>query len=155
MDSKQLFAQLAGNWTGSVNTWFEPGKLADTSDISGCFELLQDGSFLRHTYKSHIQGKPRIGEELIACNKVTQQFQVSWIDDFHMNYAIMFSEGSAIENGFSVTGSYDIGDGEPQWGWRTEYRVISANELSITAFNITPVGQEAKAVETVYTRVKA
>jgi len=37
-----------------------------------------------------MQGKPRHGEETIAWNSVDQRFEVAWVDDFHMNYAILF-----------------------------------------------------------------
>ena len=49
-----------------------------------------------------MQGKPRHGEELIAFNSIAKRFQISWVDDFHMNYAIMFSEGDATARGFAV-----------------------------------------------------
>ena len=103
-----LFAKLVGEWEGACQTWFEPGKLADESTVSGRIALILDGRFLRHTYEGSIQGKPRQGEELIAFNPVTKTFQTAWVDDFHMNYAIMFSQGTATERGFSVLGSYDV-----------------------------------------------
>lgn len=151
---KELLKSLVGSWEGVCRTWLEPGKLADESKITGRFLPLLDGRFLRHEYEAMMQGRSRYGFETIAFNSMAQQFQISWIDDFHTNNSIMFFEGDATDRGFFVSGTYDAGPDSPPWGWKTVFEIIDDEHLTITAYNITPEGEEAKAVETVYHRVK-
>ncbi len=40
-----------------------------------------------------------------------------------------------------------------QWGWRTEMELVNVDEIRMTAFNVTPGGEETKATEIIYTRV--
>lgn len=144
---------LCGNWSGKVKTWFEPNKLADTSPIEGEIHPILDGMFVLHRYSGSLQGKPMTGMATIGYSLAEREFQVSWVNSFHNGTRIMLSVGAAddVVEKFSVKGSYPAGEG-PDWGWRTEFHLRSADNLVISHYNIMPEGQEDLAVEIDYRR---
>ena len=62
----------------------------------------------------------------------------------------MFSDGEVIANGFAMNGKYGVGPDSPPWGWKTVFELIDDGHLAIVAFNVSPDGQEAMAVEAKY-----
>ena len=144
---------FVGNWKGTCKTWFEPDVLVDESPMEGSLRLTLGGRFLLYEYTGTLQGKSFEGLNILGYDLSTGTFQSAWIDSFHMSTGILFSEGEAGAEVFSVLGSYGGPDIPVPWGWRTTLEMISDNELIVTAFNITPDGQEAKATETIYQRV--
>jgi len=147
-----LLNGLKGCWNGSCRTWLEDGVLSDESPIRGEFHDVMGGLWFRHHYLSSLGGKKREGEELIAFNSISNEYQIAWIDDFHMADGILFSSGVSKANGFSVVGSYEVGDGKASWGWRTTYQLELDQSLTIISWNIEPSGAEVKAIEIVYAR---
>jgi hypothetical protein len=149
-----FLSRLAGSWTGTSKLWIEPGKLADESPVIGTIQLILSGRFALYLYQGSIQDEAQHGLFTFGYNTLLDRYEASWVDSWHNNTAIMFCTGTAIENGFYVLGSYPDPNGGPDWGWRTEVRLIDDDHLIIAAYNIMPEGGEAKATEAVLTRVK-
>lgn len=149
--SATLLQSLIGDWEGTNSTWFEPDKLADTSPVWGVIRPLSGSDCLIYEYHSELEGKPFHGIALIAFNTNTQKYEMAWLDGFHMSSNIMMLSGDERTDRVSVKGSYSM-PGYGEWGWRTEFNLLDIDHLTITSYNITPEGQEAKGVEAVYRR---
>jgi hypothetical protein len=148
------FAQLVGGWTGTTKLWVEPDVLTDESPVQGSVQLILGGRFALYLYQGSVEGEPQHGMFMFGYNTALDRYESSWVDSWHNNTAIMFCVGNPIENGFSVLGSYPDPTGGPDWDWRTVVQLLDDDHLLITAYNIHPEGDEAKATETRLTRVK-
>ncbi len=152
-------AQMAGEWEGPFRIWFEPGgEPADESIQRGTIRAVLGGRFLLHEYIGTCCGDPVEGIALYGYHIDEQTFETAWAESFGTGTSIIFSAGSSGDAGdardprIAMLGSYADGHGGPRWGWRTEIDQSDADHLHIVMFNISPVGEEAKAVEILYER---
>jgi hypothetical protein len=149
----ERFADWWGSWEGTTLTWFEPEQPPEESHWRGTFTPLLEGRFVQYEYTGAAAGQPLHGSWIIGYNLARRQMEAAWIDSFHMDTGLMFLTGAADEPVVSVQGSYAVGEGQPDWGWRTVFE-HTGEALVITAYNLSPDGQVYKAIETRYQRIK-
>jgi hypothetical protein len=149
-----FLAGIAGGWVGRSRLWLEPEGIPSEYPLQGSIQLVLGGRFAIFLYQGAMEGEAQQGMFIFGYNTHLDRFETSWVDSFHNHTAIMFCTGSAIENGFSVLGGYPDPNGGPDWGWRTDVQLVDADHLLITAYNIGPEGEGAKATESQLTRIK-
>lgn len=150
-------AKLVGNWKGISRVWFEPDVVADESPVEGSIKQILGERFVMHEYKSSMGGKPLEGIAIYGYHLALGKYQAAWVDSFHNGTAMMFCDGKRGEtNQIAFTGEYSYVTPEKEhvWSWRTEIELKTDDQLIITAYNISPEGEEAKATEIIYERVK-
>lgn len=143
---------LEGEWEGETKTWFEADQLADVSPMTGTMKPILGGRFILFEYEGTLTGKPFEGIAIIGFSISDDKFQMAWVDSFHMGTGIMFSQGKNAEKLFSVLGNYGGAELPEPWGWRSEIELKDADTMIVTAYNISPAGEEAKATETIFHR---
>ena len=148
----QQLRALEGRWRGVAKTYFEPGVLGDESEWRGTIRPILGGLYMLHEYEGKFDKTPHVGMAIVGYSTNYKRYEMAWVDTHHNGRAIMFAVGAPHDGHASVLGSYPDGVGGPDWGWRTEFEVRDANTIVINAYNITPTGEEALAIETVYRR---
>lgn len=146
-------AKLVGHWEGIARVWFEPRKLSEQAPIKGSIRAVLDGRFVLHEYHSQLMGQPQHGIAIIGYHLDEQRYESAWIDSGHMGTGIMFATSEGVAGGIGLLGHYGDGAGGPAWGWRTDFALTQPDRLLITAYNISPAGEAAKATEIDYRRV--
>lgn len=141
-----------GAWMGRYKLWFTPTDPAIECETSAVVEGAIGERFLSVRYEWEYDGKPQVGGLVLGDDPAAQECAGFWADTFHNGHRMVPCTGAIVLAGaVSVLASYAAPPG-PDWGWRTELELADAETFVMRAYNITPDGDEALAVDATYRR---
>jgi hypothetical protein len=145
---EDLLTAMVGEWEGTYRVWLEPGVLRSESPSRATIAPMLHGRYVAQDYEWADQGALQQGTMLLGSDG-DGVWHMAWVDTWHTASSIMPCRGEA-GGAAEVVGTYE-GAGE-QWGWRTTWTMSDLDHLVVTAWNITPQGEDAKATEATYER---
>jgi hypothetical protein len=153
MSAPESLEKLVGQWRGT-GTLFQPWTTPAESkyESTAMVALAALGKFITIAYKWVEGEKPQEGLLLLGCENKNEEVSYIWIDSWHMSDKAMVCKGKIDSEGvITLVGSYEAPPG-PDWGWRTVIVPVSDESFKILMYNVTPEGEEAIAVENLYSR---
>jgi hypothetical protein len=154
MTFSEIQKNLIGDWSGSNllrTPWLTPPETVSSSKLR--VSAVVKGMFLELTYTWSHESTPHEGLILVGYDESQGAATAAWVDSWHQNSKVMPLEGSTVEQGIDVRGTYQAPTG-PDWGWRILIKSASSNDLSIVMYNCPPEGDEELAVHADYTRTR-
>ncbi|MEM9484086.1 MAG: hypothetical protein AAGA83_10395 [Cyanobacteria bacterium P01_F01_bin.116] len=133
--------ELKGSeWTGEAELWLDPK--GNEVDVSKCTLAIEPGVL---TYTWVYDGETKTGSFTFAQDGAT------WIDSWHQPDPAYCKYLSETWNLFAVEHSYPVPSG-PNWGWRSQLSQRPDGSLVLQMTNITPWGEEGRAVRMIFQR---
>lgn len=139
MSTASALAGHQGAWTGTNKLWLEdPEDEPETSP--GTLTVSEQQVHITWAFR----GKPHEGT--CTLEEIEDSVAMSFTDSFHAESGMDFM-GEAFADAVDVFGSYPVGDGGSDWGWRIVFDLESPERFLLRMYNITPDGDESLAVE--------
>lgn len=140
----QWLTQFAGTkWSGVGELWLDPE--GNTAEKYGCVSNIGNDAI----HYSWIYGSDR----KTGSYKFNNSGAI-WVDSWHQNKPANCLNVPEALGIFTVYHTYEVPD-NPGWGWESKLSERPDGTLVLQMTNITPWGEEGRAVRMVFTREKA
>lgn len=142
--TKLWLNKLAGTkWSGSGELWIDPkGNDADLYDCK--LNIEADAIYYSWSYENETkQGSYTFNESGAV-----------WEDSWHQPKSVQCVNATEFWGIFNVSHTYEVPD-NPNWGWQSKLSERPDGSLVLQMTNITPWGEDSRAVRMVFTRAKA
>ncbi len=137
---KQWLAKLAGTkWTGNGELWLDPE--GNNSDQYDC-ELFIESEAISYTWS--YENKTQKG------GFTFNEIGAIWVDSWHQEKSVQCLNVPKALGVFTVSHAYDVPD-NPSWGWQSKLSERPDGSLVLQMTNITPWGEEGRAVRMILT----
>jgi len=139
---KDWLTKLAGTkWKGKGELWLDPeGNTADSYDC----ELYIEDDAINYSWRYENETKS-------GCFTFNTS-GVSWVDSWHQKNAVQCSSVPKAWGIFTLSHEYEVPN-SPNWGWRSKLSERPDGSLVLQMTNITPWGEEGRAVRMIFNRV--
>lgn len=145
------WSAMTGPWQGTYELRGDPSFDADSASTA-IVSVVLGGLFVSIAYTWSESGSPQEGLILMSQEPDTTLVTAVWLDTWHNGFRMMSCEGQELPGGgIDVRGSYPGGPDMPDWGWRTRLEP-DEDTWTLTMFNVSPQGEEARAVLVRYER---
>jgi hypothetical protein len=126
-----------GTFRGTNRLWLEPGKPPESSP--GTLVASADRLVVRWSREGEAkEGSLVFRGPPAAC-------RCDFTDPFHAPGGMIF-HGHLAEGVLRLYGTYGVGEGAPDWGWRIEVDLGDPDRLTLRMVNVEPSGEETAAV---------
>ena len=141
---KQWLTKLAGTkWSGSGELWLDPE--GNNADQHSCELNIEAGAlYYSWSYENEIQ----------KGNFAFNESGAIWIDSWHQQKSVQCLNVPEVWGIFTVSHTYDVPD-SPGWGWQSKLSERPDGSIVLQMTNITPWGEDGRAVRMVFIREKA
>ncbi|MBD3386674.1 hypothetical protein GF407_17360 [candidate division KSB1 bacterium] len=136
--------KLAGTkWKGKGELWLDPeGNSAEHYDC----ELNIENDAINYSWL--YENEKRNGSFTF------DEAGANWVDSWHQQNSVKCSYVPKAWGIFTVSHEYKVPD-NPNWGWRSKLSERPDGSLVLQMTNITPWGEEGRAVRMVFSREQA
>jgi hypothetical protein len=145
LDSK-LEDLVGTRWQGTSRLWHDPDPDAP-AELSEATVSIEAG-VVRYTWVW--EGKPHVGS--FELRPTADGTEATFTDTWHQVRPMQCRPVPTNGAMFSVIGTY-AAPGDPPWRWRSLVGLRPTGELVLEMINVTPWGEEARAVLIVAKRV--
>ncbi len=141
---KQWLAKFSGtHWSGNGELWLDPeGNCTEQYDCK--LTIASDAVSYSWNYKNEAKRGSFTFNDSGAI----------WTDSWHQPNSVQCANAAATWSIFEVSHNYEVPD-NPNWGWQSKLSERPDGCLVLQMTNITPWGEDGRAVRMVFTRVDA
>lgn len=141
---KQWLNKFAGTkWSGSGELWLDPE--GNNSDKYDC-DLTIDYDAIHYSWS--------FDNEIKKGSFTFNEDGAIWVDTWHQQKPVQCLNVAEVWGVFTINYAYEVPN-NPKWGWQTKLSERPDGSLVLQMTNITPWGEEGRAVKMVFTRTKA
>lgn len=142
--TKLWLNKLAGTkWLGSGELWIDPK--GNDAVLYDCKLNIEANAIY---YSWFYENETKQGSFTFNDNGAV------WVDSWHQPKSVQCVNATESWSIFNISHTYEVPD-NPNWGWQSKLSERPDGSLVLQMTNITPWGEDGRAVRMVFTREKA